>query len=197
MNPAPTASGWWSVSTSIRAGAFVNHPEDWSLPAWYGELGLMVTTQFFGMKLQRYMHDYAMTTDTLAQVAVKAFANGARNPNAWRRTPLSAEQVIAAPMLSYPLTQYMLCSPGEGGAAVVVCRREHAKRLSAARPIRLRSATFRTRGRGSFEVFSPSLGVEVAPSPTVAAAAEAFERAGVAPSEVDIAQVQDTSPAPS
>ena len=29
-------------------GAFQNDPADWSLPAWYGEIGLMVTTQFFG-----------------------------------------------------------------------------------------------------------------------------------------------------
>src|SRR4029077_8288467 len=50
-------------------GAFQNDPADWSLPAWYGEDGLMVTTQFFGAKLQRYMHDHGIPTRTLAQVA--------------------------------------------------------------------------------------------------------------------------------
>ena len=49
----------------------------------------MVTTQFFGAKLQRYMHDHAIPRATLAQVAEKAFANGALTPHAWRRTPLS------------------------------------------------------------------------------------------------------------
>jgi acetyl-CoA C-acetyltransferase len=175
-----------------RRGAFVNQPADWSLPEWYGEVGLMVTTQFFGMKIQRYMHEHGVPADTLAQVAAKAFANGARNPNAWRRTPFTAEEVKASQMLSHPLTQYMLCSPGEGGAAVVVCRGEYLDRLDAPDPIRLRSAAFRTRGRGSFEVFSPSLGTDIAPSPTIAAAAEAFERAGVDPRDVDVAQVQDT-----
>jgi acetyl-CoA acetyltransferase len=86
----------------------------------------------------------------------------------------------------------MLCSPGEGGAAVVLCRSDYLDRLPDARPIRLRAAAFRTRGPGSFEVFSPSLGLQVAPSPTVAAAAEAFERAGAAPADVDVVQVQDT-----
>ena len=50
-------------------GAFVNLPADWSLPDWYGEIGLMVTTQFFGAKLQRYMHDHGIGVDTLAAVA--------------------------------------------------------------------------------------------------------------------------------
>ncbi len=173
-------------------GAFVNDPADWGLPAWYGEAGLMVTTQFFGMKIQRYMHDHAIPERTLAQVAAKAFRNGAQNANAWRRQPLSVEDVAGAQMLSHPLTQYMFCSPGEGAAAVVLCHPRVLERLDRARPVYLRGAALRSRGRGSFEVFSPSLGMDIAPSPTVAAAREAFESAGVEPSDVDVAQVQDT-----
>ena len=36
-------------------GAFDPRPEDWGLPAAYGEAGLMVTTQFFGIKIARYL----------------------------------------------------------------------------------------------------------------------------------------------
>jgi acetyl-CoA acetyltransferase len=173
-------------------GAFQNDPADWSLPRWYGEDGLMVTTQFFGTKLQRYMHDHSIPVRTLAQVAEKAYANGARTPHAWRRTPLSVEQIESSPMLAHPLRQYMLCSPGEGAVAVVVCRREYLDRLPDARPVWLRSVAFRTRRAGTFEVFSPSLPLEIAPSPSVDAAHAAFESAGVAPEEVDVAQLQDT-----
>jgi acetyl-CoA acetyltransferase len=173
-------------------GAFQNDPADWSLPEWYGEDGLMVTTQFFGTKLQRYMHDHDIPPLTLAQVAEKAFANGARTPHAWRRTPLSVDEILGARMLAHPLTQYMLCSPGEGAVALVVCRREHLERLPDARPVWLRSVAFRTRRAGTFEVFSPSLPLEIAPSPSVDAARAAFDAAGVAPSDVDVAQVQDT-----
>src|SRR5204863_3913796 len=142
-------------------------------PVWYGEDGLMVTTQFFGAKLQRYMHDFGITATTLAQVAEKAFHNGSLTPHAWRRRPLSSEEILGSPMLAHPLTQYMLCSPGEGGVALVVCTREYLERLPDARPVWLRSAAFRTRRGGSFEVFSPSLPLELAPSPTVDAAREA------------------------
>ena len=172
-------------------GAFENDPADWSLPAWYGEHGLMVTTQFFGAKLQRYMHEHGIPRETLVEVAVKAFANGSLTPHAWRRAPLSAEEILASPMLAHPLTQYMLCSPGEGAAALVVATAKAAARLDA-RPVWLRSVAFRTRLAGSFEVFSPSLELEIAPSPTVDAAREAFEVAGVEPSDVDVVQVQDT-----
>jgi hypothetical protein len=36
-------------------GAFNAKPSDWGLPDWYGETGMMLTTQFFAMKIQRYM----------------------------------------------------------------------------------------------------------------------------------------------
>jgi acetyl-CoA acetyltransferase len=173
-------------------GAFQNDPADWSLPAWYGEDGLMVTTQFFGAKLQRYMHDHDIPELALAQVAEKAFRNGSITPHAWRRTPMSTEEILGSRVLAHPLTQYMLCSPGEGAAALVVCRREYLDRLPDARPVWLRSVAFRTRRPGSFEVFSPSLPLEIAPSPSVDAAREAFERAGAGPADVDVAQVQDT-----
>jgi acetyl-CoA acetyltransferase len=173
-------------------GAFVNRPEDWSLPAWYGSAGMMVTTQFFGMKIRRYLHDHEIPIETLAQVANKAYRNGAKNPNAWRRGPLSVREILDAKMLSDPLTQYMLCSPGEGAVALVVCSRSYLWRIGRARAVWLRSAAMRTRVAGSFEVFSPSLALEVPPSPTVAAARAAFEDAGVEPGDVDVAQVQDT-----
>ena len=172
-------------------GAFENDPADWSLPAWYAEHGLMVTTQFFGAKLQRYMYEHSIPRETLAAVAVKAFANGSLTPHAWRRTPLSAEEILSSPMLAHPLTQYMLCSPGEGAAALVLATTEFAGGRNG-RSIHLRSVAFRTRRAGSFEVFSPSLELEVPPSPTVDAAREAFETAGVEPSDVDVVQVQDT-----
>ena len=49
------------------------------------------------------------------------------NPMAWRRKPLVEEEILASAMLSYPLTQYMFCSPGEGGVALVLCRADRAR----------------------------------------------------------------------
>ena len=172
-------------------GAFDPQPAEYGIGDWYGETGLMLTTQFFGMKIQRYMHEHGITRDALAKVAAKAFRNGARNPNAWRRTPMSEDQILDATMIADPLTQYMFCSPAEGAVALVLTTAERATSFPTP-PVYLRSAVLRSRPFGSFEVFNPALAAERGPSPSVAAAAGAFEMAGIAPSEIDVVQVQDT-----
>ena len=172
-------------------GAFNPLPEEWGIGSWYGETGLMLTTQFFAMKIQRYMAEHGISESTLAKVASKAFENGSRNPNAWRRRPLSEEEVLASKPVNPPLRQYMFCSPGEGAVALVLARGPKVAEL-ARTPVYLRSVAFRTRRFGSFEVFSPSIPIESAPSPTTEAAAAAFEQAGIGPEDVDVAQLQDT-----
>ena len=113
------------------------------------------------------------------------------NPNAFRRKPLSEEEILESPMLNYPLTQYMFCSPDEGAAAVVLCPADKAHRYTDT-PIYLRAATVRTRRLGAFEVHSPWLPVEETPGATVDASRAAFEMAGIGPEDVDVIQLQDT-----
>ena len=172
-------------------GAFDTDPASLGLGDWYGETGLMLTTQFFAMKIQRYLHQHGISTDTLAAVAAKAYRNGSLNPNAWRREPHSAEAVATSRMISHPLTQYMFCSPGEGAVALVVARADQAHRYTDT-PVLIDAAEFRSRRFGSFEVFSPWLAPDTVAGPTVEAARAAFEAAGVAPTDVDVAQIQDT-----
>lgn len=172
-------------------GAFNPDPEDWGLQKWYGETGLMLTTQFFAMKIQKYMSEYGISNSTLAKVAEKNFFHGSMNPNAWRQTQLSEDDVASSMMVSNPLTKYMFCSPAEGGAALILCNGNIAKRFTS-NPIYLKAAAFRTRRFGSFEVFSPSQPIEDSPSPTVEASKAAYEMAGVGPEDIDVAQLQDT-----
>jgi len=172
-------------------GAFDPRPEDWGLPTAYGEAGLMVTTQFFGIKIARYLREHHISERILALVAEKAYRNGALNPNAWRREPISADEIAAADMVNDPLTRLMFCSPGEGGAAIVVTSDAVAARTG--RAVQLLGAATRTRRFGSFEVFSPSIQGSGRPSSvSTDAAAAAFAAAGVGPDEVDVAQLQDT-----
>ena len=173
-------------------GAFAADPSVGGLPGWYGQTGLYITTHFFGMKINRYMHDHGITEQTLARVAAKNFRNASGNDKAWRRTPLSVEEILASPILNYPLRQYMYCGPDEGAAAAVLCRADQAHRY-AGRPVRVRACALRSRRIGAFEVQSPSLPAgEPTPSPTVDASREAYEIAGIGPQDVAVAQLQDT-----
>ena len=126
-------------------GAFAADPSVAGLPSWYGQTGMFLTTHFFGMKINRYMHDHGVTHQTLAMVAAKNFRNAAANSNAWRRTPLSVAEILASPVLNYPLRQFMYCGPDEGAAAVVLCRADQADKY-AGRPVRVRACALRAAG---------------------------------------------------
>jgi acetyl-CoA C-acetyltransferase len=161
------------------------------LGQWYGETGMAVNPQFFSMKTRRYMHDYGISEDCLNRTAVKAFKNGSLNPDAWRKTALSYDEIANSAMVCDPLRKYHFCSPSEGAAAMVVCRADQAARYTS-RAIRIRADVFKTRLYGSFEVMHASIPSNSRPSPSVQASQAAFEAAGVGPDEIDVAQIQDT-----
>jgi acetyl-CoA acetyltransferase len=175
-------------------GAFNPRPADYGLEDWYGETGLMLTTQFFALKAQRYMYEHRITDDALVRVAQRAFRNGALNPNAWRRRELSYDEILRSAPVNLPLRKYMLCSPAEGGVALVLASAAAARRHTT-QPVILKAATLRTRLYGSFEVFSPGLAARQAPAPTVQASRAAFEEAAVGPKDIDVLQLQDTDSA--
>jgi acetyl-CoA C-acetyltransferase len=172
-------------------GAFSGDPVTCMAPSWYGEVGQFLTTKFFAMKINRYMHDYGISRLTLAKVAAKGYRNGALSPLAFRRKPLSEDEILSSRMLNYPLTQYMFCAPDEGAAAAVLCRADLAHRYTS-QPVYLRASELRTRRYGAYEVHSSWAAVEEQPAPTVFASRAAYEAAGIGPEDVDVVQLQDT-----
>lgn len=172
-------------------GAFNAKPSDYGLPEWYGQTGLMLTTQFFATKIQRYMALNGISRTSLGRVAEKAFHNGARCEHAWRRSEMDLETILAAPMVNDPLNKYMFCSPAEGGVALILASERKARELGAPL-IRLKASVMRTRPPGSFEVFAASIDVDRGESPTHLASRTAFDKAGVGPEDIDVAQLQDT-----
>lgn len=193
---AGIASGEFDIGMAVGfdkhpRGAFNAKPADYGLPEWYGETGMMITTQFFATKIQRYMGLHGISRTTLGRIAEKAFENGTRCDHAWRRTPMDLETILAAPMVNDPLNKYMFCSPAEGGVALILASEKKARALG--KPlIRLKTAVMRTRPPGSFEVFAASISVNRGVSPTVMASKAAFEKAGIGPEDIDVAQLQDT-----
>jgi len=126
------ASGAHDVGIAIGfdkhpRGAFNAMPAEYSLPDWYGEAGFMVTTQFFAMKLQRYMALHGISPTSLGRVAEKAFRNAVHADHAWRRSPVDLDTILNAPMISDPLTKYMFCSPAAGGVALVLVSAKKAR----------------------------------------------------------------------
>jgi acetyl-CoA acetyltransferase len=190
------ASGQFDLGMAVGfdkhpRGAFNSLPGEYGLPDWYGESGLMLTTQFFAMKLRRYMHFFDITPRTLGLVAEKAFQNGSKAGHAWRRAPVDLETILTSQMINDPLTKYMFCSPAEGGVALILASEKKAREMRTD-PVHISAVTMRTRPRGSFEVFAPALDIERGVSATVLASKSAFEMAGIGPRDIQVAQLQDT-----
>src|SRR5262249_26487434 len=99
---------------------------------WREQGGLAVTPAYFALRAQRLMGASGGTAEHLAQVSVKNHENGVHNPYAMFRKPFTVEAVLASPMVCDPLRLYMLCSPNEGAAAVVLSAQPSPVRLMAA-----------------------------------------------------------------
>ncbi len=190
------ASGMYDLALAVGfdkhpRGAFNARPSTYGLPEWYGQTGMMLTTQFFALKIQRYMQLHGISRKALGRVAEKAFRNGTVTPHAWRRSPVDLDTIMNAPMINDPLTKYMFCSPSEGGVALILASEKKMRELGA-NGVRIAKIAVKTRPPDSFEVFQAGVSIREGGKPTVLASQAAFEGAGVSPQDIDVAQLQDT-----
>ncbi|MBF0117671.1 MAG: acetyl-CoA acetyltransferase [Desulfobacterales bacterium] len=65
----------------------------------------------------------------IAHISVKSHANGALNPKAHLRKPVTEEQVMAAPIIAQPLGLFDCCGVSDGSACAIVTTPEIAKKL--------------------------------------------------------------------
>jgi len=154
---------------------------------WQEQSGLAATPAFFALRAQRLLREHGLGRDDLAALVVKNRRWGARNPDAMFRSEVTAEQVLASRLICDPLHLWMLCSPNEGAAAVVVRRGQGGVQLAA--------AALRSHLPGSvLDESTPLAGIDdtAITSPSMLAAADAYERAGVGPNDLDCVECQDT-----
>ncbi|HKA84607.1 MAG TPA: thiolase family protein [Acidimicrobiales bacterium] len=155
---------------------------------WQEEAGLNANPAYFALRAQRLLRDHGLTVDDLAALVVKNRRWGAHNADAMFRSEVTAEQVLASRMVCDPLRLWMLCSPNEGAAAVVLRRGDGGVRLAA--------AALRSHLPGSvLDESTPMAGLAddtgITP-PTTLAATDAYEDAGVGPEDLDVVECQDT-----
>lgn len=138
----------------------------------------------YAMAARRHMHEYGTTLEQLAQVAVQARANAAANPDAMFREPITVDDVLDGPMIADPFTKLHCCIRSDGGCAVLIAAEEYVPD-TAKDPVWI---------LGTGEHVSHSTMSEwedFTVSPAAVSGRIAFERAGVTPAEIDIAEVYD------
>jgi acetyl-CoA acetyltransferase len=162
---------------------------------WREEAGLAATPAYFALRAQHLMRESGLTKGQLADVVVKNRAHGVHNPNAMFRGEVTAEQVLASRVVCEPLHLWMLCSPNEGAAAVVL--RATPAGGSGTR-VKLEAAVLRSHLPGSvLSEATPLSGLADDPvdPPTTLAARAAYNEAGLGPDDVDVVECQDTDAA--
>ena len=181
--------GGWDVSTVeqnkatlLAMGEGVTPP-----PGTMSERPYSVFMDVYAAICRNHMQRYGTTQRQIAAVAAKNHAHSVHNPLAQFQKAFSIDEVLASPPIAYPLTTLM-CSPiSDGAAAVVLCNAAGLKRLNGAagRAVRVLASVIQTGSSRSLDE----------PHKIVAhlAAKKAYEIAGIAPSDVDVAEVHDAS----
>lgn len=157
---------------------------------WQEQAGLTPAPAYFALRAQRLLRDAELTKHDLATVVVKNRANGEHNEHAMFRKSVTVEDVLASRVVCEPLHLWMLCSPNEGAAAVVLRR--------GGSGVQLRAACLRSHLPGSVLAEStPMAGIDdvgITP-PSMLAADDAYVRAGIGPDDLDLVECQDTDAA--
>jgi acetyl-CoA acetyltransferase len=138
----------------------------------------------YALAASRHMHQYGTTRRHLAEVAVAARAWANLNPEAYMRGPLSIDDVLAARMVSDPLSVRDCCLVTDGGGAYVLVRADHARDLKQKPVYVLGNAT---------AVWNRQ--ISSMPDLTVSAASqsgrEAFAMAGLKPQDIGVVELYD------
>jgi len=138
----------------------------------------------YALAANRHMHQFATTREQLAEVAVAARAWANLNPEAFARGPLSIADVLAARMVSDPLTSRDCCLVTDGGAAAIMVRADRARHLKRKPAYFLGGAAAQWHRT-----------ISQMPDLTVSAAAEsgprAFQMAGLSQKDVDLLMLYD------
>src|SRR3954451_23752708 len=99
---------------------------------WQEQAGLTPAPAYFALRAQRLLRERDLSKADLAAVVVKNRANGVDNESAMFRKAVTTAEVLSSRVVCEPLHLWMLCSPNEGAAAVVLRRAEGGVQLRAA-----------------------------------------------------------------
>jgi acetyl-CoA acetyltransferase len=164
--------------TKFGGGTLPLEREDWEVQQG------MVMPALYAMRARRYMHEYGLTQQQLAQVSVKAHDHGALNPNAQIRKRVTLEEVMNARPVTDPFTLWHCCPTGDGAAAVIIASADVARQYKT-NPVRV-AASEVTSG-----VYTNGYRDFTWAELTARGAGEAFKMAGVTPDDVDVAELHD------
>jgi acetyl-CoA C-acetyltransferase len=162
---------------------------------WQIEMGMSLNPSYWAMRARRHMYEHGTTEEQIAKVAYKNHRNSVHNPNAMYRKQFSLEEILTSPLVCDPIRRLEICAPNDGAAAVVVASAERARKLGTRGKIINIAACSHTIAQYSADFRCPADSMSATArnvGPTEFTAEQAYERAGLGPTDVDCFEVQDT-----
>ncbi|OUS27109.1 lipid-transfer protein [Gammaproteobacteria bacterium 45_16_T64] len=172
-------------------------PDD---PDWVRFYLGITNPTYFALYARRRMEMYGDTQEDFAMVKVKNAEHGFANPNARYKKKFTAADVAASAMVADPLRLMDICATSDGGAALVVCSMEYAKKMGKADSVKVAAISTVTPTYASSVIEMPDIATDSgaivdAQSFRAALPKKAYEEAGIGPEDISLAEVYDLSTA--
>jgi acetyl-CoA acetyltransferase len=161
--------------------------------AYTSPYGLVTPAQECAMQTRRFMHEYGVTQEALAEISLASYEHAQRNPRAVRYgQPLTREQYHDSRWIVEPFHLFDCCQESDGSAAVVITTAERAADLPRT-PAYIKGAAQGMGQRAGATAFTepqfPTAHYKIVGE-------ELWARSGVGPEDVDVAQVYENFTGP-
>jgi len=153
-----------------------------------GEIPLAL--RYFGGAGLAHMQKYGTPLESFAKVRAKASRHAVNNPLALFRTEVTADEVMASPMI-WPgvLTRLMACPPTCGAAAAILVSEDYARKRGLDMTVRIAAQSMTTDYPSTFEAHDMMrvVGYDMAK----AAAQAVYDKSGVGPQDIKVVELHD------
>ena len=133
-----------------------------------------------------YFDEYGGSREDLAHIAVKNHQNALGNEYAQFQKEISVEQALDAPPVAEPVHLYDACPITDGAAVLVLVSDDYAETNDIDAPVAITGT-----GQGGDKMALHDREFMTKTPAAEKAAEEAYEDAGIGPSDVDLAEVHD------
>jgi sterol carrier protein 2 len=154
-----------------------------------GHSEVPLAIRYFGGAGQFHMQKYGTRIETFAKIRAKASRHAVNNPLAIFRKELTEEEILASPVLMYPVHRLMACPPTCGAAAAILCSADFARQHNLDTRVSIRAQAMTTDTPETFE--SRDMLELVGYGMARRAAQQVYDDAGISPDDVDVVELHD------
>ena len=145
--------------------------------------GRSIFMDAYAMGARWHMKTFGSTKKQLAVICSKNHFHGSLNPNSQFQETMTVDEVMNARPVTYPLTVPMCAPVGDGAAAAILCSEKFLKKLTGARPVRIRASILGTATDRDLD--GQDIGERLSKL--------AYEKAGLGPKDIHLAELHDAT----